>query len=67
MERPIGNSSKVDDIVVDPFVGSGTTIIACENLDRRCRAIEIDPGYCAVAIERWHQHTGRTPELISET
>jgi DNA modification methylase len=52
-------------IVYDPFVGSGTTLIACENLGRKCRAIEIDPGYVAVALERWHQHTGKTPKLIS--
>lgn len=54
-----------DDVVVDRFLGSGTTIIACQNLNRRCRAIEIDPGYCAVTLERWHQHTSQTPELLS--
>lgn len=52
------------DIVYEPFSGSGTTIIACENLSRRCRAIEIDAGYVAVALERWATHTGQTPELI---
>lgn len=50
--------------VYDPFLGSGTTIIACENLGRRCRAVEIDPGYVAVALERWATHTGRTPVLV---
>ena len=50
--------------ILDPFSGSGTTIIACENLGRRCRAVEISPGYVAVALERWHQHTGKTPVLI---
>ena len=50
--------------VYDPFSGSGTTIIACENLSRRCRAIEISPGYVAVALERWHVHTGKTPVLV---
>jgi DNA modification methylase len=51
-------------IVVDPYVGSGTTIIACENLNRKCRAVEISPAYVAVSIERWHQHTGLMPELM---
>lgn len=38
--------------VYDPFVGSGTTIVAAEGLGRRCWAMEIDPGYCAVVLER---------------
>lgn len=50
--------------VYDPFLGSGTTIIACENLGRRCRAVEISPAYVAVALERWHVHTGKTPVLL---
>jgi len=50
--------------VYEPFSGSGTTIIACENLGRKCRAVEISPGYVAVAIERWATATGRTPERI---
>jgi hypothetical protein len=51
-------------IVYEPFSGSGTTIIACENLGRRCRAVEISPAYVAVALERWAQATGGTPELV---
>ncbi len=51
--------------VYEPFSGSGTTLIACENLKRRCRAIEISPAYCAVALERWHQHAGQTPVLMA--
>lgn len=53
-----------DGIIIDFYLGSGTTIIACENLSRRCRAIEIDPGYVAVALQRWADHTGKTPVLI---
>ena len=53
-----------DAIVCEPFSGSGTTIIACENLGRRCRAVEISPAYVGVALERWAQHTGKTPVLI---
>jgi site-specific DNA-methyltransferase (adenine-specific)/modification methylase len=52
-------------VVIDPFSGSGTTLIACERLGRKCRAIEIDPGYVAVALERWSVATGKTPELIN--
>jgi len=54
-----------DEIVVDPYLGSGTTLIACERLGRKCRAVEISPGYCAVAIERWAQTTGGTPILAN--
>jgi len=51
-------------IVADCYAGSGTTLIACERLGRKCRAVEISPAYVAVAIERWHVMTGQEPELI---
>jgi DNA modification methylase len=50
--------------VYDPFLGSGTTLIACERLHRKCRAIEISPAYCAVAIQRWVDMTGGEPSVI---
>lgn len=50
-------------IVYEPFSGSGTTLIACEQLGRKCRAVEIAPGYVAVALERWATATGKTPTL----
>jgi len=50
--------------VADYFLGSGTSVIACERLGRKCRAIEISPAYCAVAIERWAQMTGGEPQLL---
>ena len=50
--------------VYDPFLGSGTTLIACERLGRKCRAVEISPAYCAVAIQRWVDVTGKEPVLI---
>ena len=50
--------------VYDPFLGSGTTLIACERLGRKCRAIEIHPPYVAVALQRWADATGKTPVLI---
>jgi DNA modification methylase len=64
MARPIRNNTKPGEEVYEPFSGSGTTIIACEQLGRKCRAIEIDPGYVAVAIQRWADATGKTPVLL---
>jgi len=58
-------SSDEGDIVIDPFCGSGTTMIVCEQLKRKCRTIEINENYAAVAIERWHVMTGQEPELIT--
>ena len=63
-ERLIELLADANDIIYEPFSGSGTTIIACENLGRRCRAVEIAPQYVAVALERWATHTGRTPTLL---
>jgi len=60
-QRVCGNGG----IVYDPFLGSGTTLIACERLGRKCRAVEISPAYVAVALQRWADATGRTPELLS--
>jgi len=53
MARPIRNNSAEGEGVYDPFVGSGTTLIACEKLNRKCYAIEIDPAYCDIIVERW--------------
>ena len=47
----------------EPFAGSGTTIIAAETSGRRCLALELDPGYCDVIIERWQTSTGRNATL----
>jgi len=60
-ERAMRNSSERGDIVIDLFLGGGCTLIACERLGRRCRACEIEPKYCAVALERWATMTGQTP------
>jgi DNA modification methylase len=48
-----------DDIVLDPFLGSGTTLLAAERTGRRCFGIELDPLYVDTAIERWQKMTGR--------
>ena len=65
VEAMLCNSTKAGDIVYEPFSGSGTTIIACENLSRRCRAVEISAAYVAVALQRWADHTQRTPVLLA--
>lgn len=51
------------DTFYEPFSGSGTTIIACEQLGRKCRAIELSPGYVAVTLQRFKDATGKTPTL----
>jgi site-specific DNA-methyltransferase (adenine-specific) len=57
----IGNHTERGNCVYEPFSGSGTTIIACEQLGRKARAIEISPNYVAVALQRWSDATGKTP------
>jgi DNA modification methylase len=64
MERPIRNNSKPGELVYEPFSGSGTTIIACERTGRKCRAIELNPAYVAVAIQRWADATGKEPRKL---
>jgi DNA modification methylase len=65
VERSLLNSSLPGDLVLEPFSGSGTTIIACEQTGRRCRAMENDPRFVAVALERWSTMTGFQPNLMS--
>lgn len=64
MARPMRNSTKQGDIVFDPFLGSGTTLIAAENLSRQCRAIEISSSYCAVALQRYLDAFNIKAELV---
>jgi DNA modification methylase len=49
--------------IFDPFLGSGTTLIAAEQLGRRCYGLEISPAYCDVIVARWEKHTGKTATL----
>jgi len=65
IEIMLKNNSNSGNIVLDPFLGSGTTLIACERLGRKCRAVEISPAYVAVAIQRWVDVTNGTPELVN--
>lgn len=58
LRRLILNSSKIGDYVYDPFLGSGSTMLACEQTKRRCLAIEIDPEYCQIAIDRFERVFG---------
>jgi len=57
------NSTKRKDVVYEPFMGSGSTLIAAEQLGRRCYGLEIDPRYCDVVVRRWEEFTGRKAEV----
>ncbi len=66
-QKPVGlfaaildDFTKEADAVYDPFLGSGTTMIACEKLGRRCYGMEIEPIYVDVAVRRWEEYTGAT-------
>lgn len=63
--KAIENSSKKDDIVLDLFGGSGSTLIACEQLNRTCYTMELDPKYVDVIINRWEQYTGKKAVLLN--
>lgn len=63
MKRPIENNSVEGDAIYEPFSGSGTTIIACEMTARRCYAVELNPPYVDLAIDRWQQFTGKAATL----
>jgi DNA modification methylase len=65
VERAIRNSSKSRDIVLDPFGGSGTTMIAAERAGRRARLIELDPKYVDVIVQRWQETTGGRATLAA--
>lgn len=59
------DATREGDVVLDAFGGSGTTLIACEQLNRKCRMMELDPHYCDVIIARWEKLTGRKAVKIS--
>jgi DNA modification methylase len=63
MERSIMNHDA--EIVADPFLGSGTTLIACERQGRKCRGVEISPAFVAVTLQRWADVTGKTPVRVT--
>jgi len=67
VERAIRNSSRPSNVVLDPFGGSGTTLIAAEKSGRVARLIELDPKYVDVIVRRWEDFTGQTAVCESES
>jgi DNA modification methylase len=63
VERAIRNSSKSRDIVLDPFGGAGSTLIACEKAGRHARLVELDPRYCDVIVRRWQEFSSGAATL----
>jgi DNA modification methylase len=51
-------------VILDCYLGSGTTMIACEQLERKCYGIEIDPNYCDVVVKRWEEFTGHKAKKL---
>ena len=64
--KAINNSSKNEDVIIDCFGGSGSTVIACEKTNRKARLMELDPKYCDVIVKRWENFTGGKGVLINE-
>ena len=62
--KAVENSTKSGETVLDPFLGSGTTLVACEQLGRTCYGMEISPQYCQVIIDRWEKLTGQKAEKV---
>ena len=72
-QKPVGlftqiltDYSKEAQTVLDPYIGSGTTVIACEQLGRHARAIEIEAEYVQVALDRWEAFTGQHAVKVGE-
>ena len=65
LEEVILDASNPDDAVLDCFAGSGSTLLACENTNRVCYAIELEPHYCDVILHRFEQLTGEKVQLVS--
>ena len=65
MGRLVRNSSRPGETVLDLFGGSGSTLIACEQLNRKCCMMEVDPKYCDVIIDRWEKYTGAKAVLLN--
>jgi site-specific DNA-methyltransferase (adenine-specific) len=63
VDRALANSSRPGDVVLDPFAGSGSTLIAAHGLGRRARCVELDPRYVDVICRRYQEHTGDKPVL----
>lgn len=66
MRRPILNHTLRGEAVYDPFLGSGTTLIACEQSERICYGLDIDPKYVDVIVHRWQKLTGKQAKLAGD-
>ena len=66
MRRPIRNNSSLGEAVYDPFLGSGTTLIAAQTTGRVCLGLELDPTYVDVAVRRWQAFTGEMASLLAD-
>lgn len=64
LEKFVRNSSDKGDVVLDLFGGSGSTLMTCEQLGRRCYTMEIEPRFCDVIVKRWEGFTGKKAELL---
>lgn len=64
IQHALTNSSKKEDLVIDFFGGSGSTLIACEKTKRKCFTMELDPKYCDVVVARWEKYTGEKAKRI---
>ena len=64
MAYPIQNSCMSNCIVLDPFLGSGSTLIACEETGRICYGVELDEKFCDVIVKRWEEYSGNKAQLL---
>ena len=64
IEIALRNSSRRGELVLDPFAGSGSTLVACQRLGRRARLVELDPAYCDVIVERFERLTDVGAEVL---
>ena len=62
--RQIRSSTRKGDILLDPFCGSGTSLLAAETYGRKCRAMELSPENCAVIVRRWEEMTGQSAKRL---
>ena len=66
MRRPILNNTSPGEVIYEPFLGSGTTLIAAETVKRICFAVELLPAYVDVAVRRWQAFTGGRATLLAD-
>jgi DNA modification methylase len=64
IDKAIKNSSKVGDVILDLFGGSGSTLISCQKTARRCFMMELDEKYTDVIVKRWEDYTGQEAKKI---